>query len=305
MNVIIIGCGNIGERHLQALLKIKKIKVFIIDNNKLRIQFLQAKYSIFKNIYYTNFNFFKKKKISFKLAIFSGNSNNRFRLINNFLTYSNVKNLILEKVVFNKLSEYEKCIKLLKKRKIYAYVNCPRRLVPFFKKLKKFKKIEFEIKGSKWGLLSNSIHFLDLFFYITREVPLFKNANYKKIINSKRSGFKDAYGDITFISKNNNKIFLSDDGGNKNLKFKIKSDSFFYNFRIFNGNEYKDINSNKVLFKMPYQSQMTGKILINLINKKNIALSTLNENRILQNEIFKSIKLIKNKSKLNKNFFIT
>ena len=45
--------------------------------------------------------------------------------------------MILEKFLFQKISDYRNNLKRLKKHKIYSWVNCQRRAFPFYQNLKK------------------------------------------------------------------------------------------------------------------------------------------------------------------------
>ena len=105
------------------------------------------------------------------MTIISTNSNVRFSIFKKIVKNFNVKFFIFEKVVFQDPKEYELTKKIIIKRKIKSWINCPRRTWSIYKNLKKKiiknEKVSIVVSGSKWGLLSNSVHFLDLFVYLT------------------------------------------------------------------------------------------------------------------------------------------
>ena len=83
-NVLIVGSGNVGSRHIQGILKSKyKINIYIVENTlnsiintKKRIS--EVNYINKKNYIYKNLNF---KKKNFNLAIIATNSKGRLNLI--------------------------------------------------------------------------------------------------------------------------------------------------------------------------------------------------------------------------------
>ena len=105
-NILIVGVGNIGSRHFQSILKSKySFRLHIVDKNSAHL----------KNacIYYDNL--FKKKKLKIKLdyynyipkmnsvldiAIIATNADIRKIIIEEIIRKNKVKNLILEKIVF-------------------------------------------------------------------------------------------------------------------------------------------------------------------------------------------------------------
>ena len=79
------------------------------------------------------------------------------------------KYILFEKFLFN-LNHYNYINSLLKNKKIKAYVNCNRRISQDYIKIKNNygKKINHIIvEGNKWNFMSNSIHFIDLFMFLT------------------------------------------------------------------------------------------------------------------------------------------
>ena len=59
-DVLIFGCGNIGSRHLQGLLKTNKVRLFVVENNKKSLETSKERISEFKNKnlvkFYNNLN---------------------------------------------------------------------------------------------------------------------------------------------------------------------------------------------------------------------------------------------------------
>ncbi|MBI3793731.1 MAG: hypothetical protein HY280_03255 [Nitrospinae bacterium] len=137
------------------------------------------------------------------LAIVATNADVRSNLVRELAEKKGVKNLILEKVVFQKKSDFEDVGKLLERKNIRAWVNHPRRLYPVYKKIKTALKgtgpIELKVAGGSWGMACNGLHFLDLLAYLTDcEGLVVSNGGLdKKILESKRPGFKEVSGELS------------------------------------------------------------------------------------------------------------
>ena len=107
-NILIVGLGSMGHSHLLSFLKHKKKYNFeICDKN-------------FKKKFYSEIYFSTKlpKRKKYDLVIIATNSKERFKVAKKIMNFNKVKSLILEKFLFNKLSEYSSFEKIIKKNKI-------------------------------------------------------------------------------------------------------------------------------------------------------------------------------------------
>ena len=109
VNILILGCGKIGSRHVQSLSKSKfALNIFIIDPSNQSV-------SATKNIFYSTVNNRSKIKlfvvtdisdinVNIEYLIIASNSKERSKLLSNSLNYLNPKNIILENL-FSKISD--------------------------------------------------------------------------------------------------------------------------------------------------------------------------------------------------------
>lgn len=212
-NIAIIGVGNLGKRHFQALLNSKhELNIYLADNSQKNLEeaIKLDDQNHNKNIYLINNISELPNKID--VVILATPSNVRANLIKELINKNKViKYLVLEKVLFQSLEEYTMVSDLLKKNNIKAFVNCARRMYTGYKNLKEKLKNEeimnIVISGGNWGLGCNAIHLIDLISFLcekTETILLYNEFLDDEIIASKREGFIEFIG--TILGEINNKI---------------------------------------------------------------------------------------------------
>ena len=282
-NVIICGCGNMGLRHAQGLSKSRyKINLILIDKSKKKINSLKKKLN-FNNTFKVcqEFNTVKKIKKKIDLLILSTDSKSRYLLLKKILKLNNVSFIILEKFVFLQEKHFKEILKLKKK----IWVNTPMRIYESYQNLKRKindKKINMEVKGSRWNMASNIIHYLDLFQFLTNSKKLYPNLINldKKIYKSKREGYYEISGNLNFLNENKNFISFYDNRIKDN-KVKIRIFNHNQNYLI---DEKKQIcfeKNEKLKFKIPFQSNLTNKIADKIFNSRKCNLTPFNESSYL------------------------
>lgn len=205
--IVIIGAGNFGKRHLEALTKIDfGIDIDVVDPSRnslasARIHFeaMPSNTDIGEVRYLTSLS---ELSGNVDVAIVATNSDIRFDVVHMLLAVCTVKALILEKVVFQRPSDFASISELLKCKSVKAWVNHSRRLFPFYERLKVGlsgeRKVSYSVKGGAWGLGSNSTHFLDHLAYLTDEskIEIYGDGLDDELIQSKRAGFIELNGSL-------------------------------------------------------------------------------------------------------------
>lgn len=301
MNIAIIGCGNLGRRHLQSAVRCKyPATIYVYDVNSEvftvadEIVKTENKNSETTVNYITSMNELPKELF---LVIIASSASGRAETVKTLLSNSSVNYLILEKVLFQKYDDYDEIQDLLSEKNVIAFVNCPRRYYPIYSRLKERlsgKSFSFYLHGGNWGLACNFIHYLDLLSYIAGndDVEVNISALDKEIIDSKRQGYKEITGTITgrigrctnfnIVSEKDNEnntvlIFDSDDEKivileSENLMYEIKKSSITCEtFEIF------------------YQSQLTQKYIESLIESGSCQLTTYKESSKLHTAFIKPL----------------
>lgn len=137
--VAIIGAGQLGSRHLQGLLKSKSEQViYVLDPSESSLKISRNRAQEIKNnhnlLFITDWN---KLPNYLDLVIVSTGANVRSKVVSKLLTDFKVKNLILEKVLFQDLKSYSEINNLINKTKTPTWVNHPRRMFNHYQEIKK------------------------------------------------------------------------------------------------------------------------------------------------------------------------
>jgi hypothetical protein len=235
-----------------------------------------------------------------ELAIIATNADIRRNVILDLMSKSRIKYLILEKVVFPSIADFEEVIPLLNEKNIKAWVNCSRRMYPFFQKLKKrtikSKKIEIVVEGSFWGLGSNIIHMLDLLAFLTEETKYELDLSKldQQIYQTKRENFIEFGGEIRAISPRGDNLKLVDMRNNEiPLKMVFKFDGIKIEVDQMSGRicEYRNeqiISEVSNDFQMLLQSELTNIQVDEILETGISQLTKLEESYILHKPILKS-----------------
>ena len=205
-NIALIGAGQLGRRHLQSLAKIEvPVKIDVIDSNLSSLRTAQQRFlEVPLNDCVHSISFsdaLPSYAGTFDVCIVATSSNVRFDVVNEVLKSHHVKRFVLEKILFQRVEDYSEIEEKLISSKIKCWVNCPRRMVGFYKTIRGLlgnAPFEFELSGGDWGLGCNAIHFIDLIAMLT------KDCNYeldlsgldRQVIPSPRKGFKEFTGVI-------------------------------------------------------------------------------------------------------------
>ena len=300
-HVAIIGAGQLGSRHLQGLSHIGlDIDISVIDPNPNSLELAQRRYedmpsnSHILSICYDQD--ITKMNREIDLAIIATNADVRLEVIENLLNNFNVNYFILEKVVFQSIQDFEYIMPILESCKIKTWVNCTRRLFPFFQKLRKetilSDSVRICLKGSSWGLASNTIHMLDLLAFLSGQTEISLSIDYldNEVYESKRQGFIEFGGglranstrgdELELLDKRDKEIFseMSIEFNDKRFKVieldKLKLESKENQISL----EY---SSNGKSYYVPLQSELTGIQVERILKDGKSQLTSLNESYLL------------------------
>jgi predicted dehydrogenase len=279
--ILIIGAGQLGSRHLQGILKstlLLDIEVIDLNSNSISIAKTRSEEIEYnkKNIIIKYFTTYEEINSSFDLCIIATTSTSRLKIIDYVTRKSKIKYFLLEKILFQKISEFEIAKNIILKYNIKTWVNCPRRIYQVYQDLKIFLKGDkinnIHVKGYDWGIACNGIHFLDLFSFFTDSALTFYSLNnFNETKESKRKGFYEILGSIVFMNDTGSKLILeSNKDFVQDFIIEINTDNYklFVNETI---GKYKILDKQGKLhsesdFKLPFQSDLTNLICDHLFN---------------------------------------
>lgn len=266
-NIAIIGVGQLGSRHLQGLkLASSSLNITVLDSNTESIKISKERYDAIPPIgektvkYITTFDDIPSH---LDLAIVATGSKPRAAIVKMLLKHAKVRYLILEKVLFPILDDYDEIASLLKSEQVRCWVNCPRRMYGMYKQIKEMvdssKPIIMSYANENWGLCCNAIHMLDTFMFLNNADSYMMDITglHNQLERSKRDGYIEMIGTIHFETHQGHKLTL------------ISENNYtgFMGMRINNGdntfmidevqNEWS-LNGSLYQYRIPYQSQLTG-----------------------------------------------
>jgi len=298
VKIAIIGAGQLGSRHLQALSLIDRAAaVDVVDPNPSSLETAKKRFlevskgtKIREVHYYSSLNDISD---TIDVAIVASNSNVRRKIIEDLLAAKNVRALILEKFLFQREEDFSAVQALLTKKNVSAWVNCARRMWPLYQNVKRElqgeKPVEFTATGTSWALGSNALHMIDLFSFLSNSTEYqisFSDLD-KKILQSKRSGYIEFTGRLSGEFSNHMRFSIASyNGSGIDLVIHLRSEETEFIIKesegkilIGKGNEGWKWKEEQ--FTILFQSQLTHLAVENIIDTGSCELTPYEESQKL------------------------
>ncbi len=210
-HVAIIGAGNLGSRHLQALAFCKiPLSIEVVDPSEESLKIAKKRWKEMPmNPMTQEIGFFtdmENLSAEIDVVIVATSSAPRRAIVEELLKERKVKFFVLEKVLFQRIKDYDDIQVLLDQYGVKAWVNCGRRNTTFYKTLKEMIcqdcKIDMTVSGGNWGLGCNSIHMLDIYAFLSGQDSFEADMGLldEKWIDSKRQGYIEFTGTLRIKS---------------------------------------------------------------------------------------------------------
>lgn len=265
--VVVIGAGQLGSRHLQGLkVAASPLTITVVDSSQESLKVAKGRYEAVpaigekEAVFTDNTN---QLPSTIDLVVVATSSKPRASIVKSLLNHSAVKNLILEKVLFPKLEDYDEIESLLRTKGVKCWVNCPRRMFGSYQEIKKnltcSEPINMEYIGKEWGLCCNAMHFIDVFMYLTGEESYILDTNEiePEIVESKRNGYVEMNGTLSIKTLKGNTLKLTSSKSLQGTPFvDIKNGLNYIALDEIQGELTIEGKTAKVA--TPFQSQMTG-----------------------------------------------
>lgn len=180
--ILLVGAGNIGRRHLQAMLRIggnEPLAVDVVepseDGRAETRRVLEAAASdstrSARAPFVTVHTELPEVIAKFDLAVIATGAGPRRAIFEAIEAHGGARAYIFEKVLFVRTRDLVEVGNELSAHSIPAWVNCARRLFPAYHALRDRLAgrpgVTMCVTGSRYNLASNAIHFLDLLSFLT------------------------------------------------------------------------------------------------------------------------------------------
>jgi predicted dehydrogenase len=275
----IVGAGQLGSRHLQALQAIETpLEIHVVDPSPSSLQVARERFEAVakkaRHIAYFNQQFIDTGPTD--IAIVATNSNVRRQAVEALLGSSDVKFLVLEKLLFDKPEDYTAVSEIISEKKLQTWVNCPMRVMPVYEKIRERlagKRISYRVTGSQFGLVTNAIHYLDHVCHLTgtNGYALQTDDLDETAIVSKRAGFLELTGSLSARFENGSRCEITCDAtGSAPVIVEISTDSDRYIIResegkLWHSGQETNWNWTEETCSIPFQSQITTGMVQSLL----------------------------------------
>ena len=286
--VLVVGCGDLGSRHIQGLLKSnQRLDILGFDKSLVSINRCQQRIASEdcnfsdKSVEYTD------SLVDFKghwhLVIVATTSLHRLSAISEIRKYISFDYLVLEKLLARTVSELDNLMSIMT-ADANVWVNCPRRVMDWHKSIRRIinrdysvQQCEINIGGHE--LATNVIHFIDFASWLYESPPLkciYKNLGEWQL--SKRNGFYDLSGTLSFEYQNGKELSITCIDQPVNTTIRVSdsaSDQLLFVDEIIGSAIFKD--GSTVHGILEYQSFLTGKIADDILINGSCGLPTLSD----------------------------
>lgn len=172
--ILLVGCGQLGTRHLQSMASMEEVaEIQVVDINsssfelgKLRLKEMADLNPKIQINWTVDLN---KISSSWDLCVVATQAKGRSELIKRIASSGRVTNFLIEKIVTQSLEEYEDLLRFADNLRLSIWVNCKTRTYQIHKYIKSRLDVEqpilFYVIGGNHGLANNGIHEADLFVY--------------------------------------------------------------------------------------------------------------------------------------------
>ncbi len=205
MNTIcLIGAGQLGSRHLQALKAVSSpLMITVVDPFPPSLKMAKERYESAAGSDHHSIQYLSDLEAigtAYDVVIIATNSDTRRPLTEQLLARASVRFLILEKILFQKHEDYQIVGDLLEKNHCQTWVDCSMRTMPFYRDLKNRVRspLVYVATGSNYGLITTSIHYLDHIAHLTGccDYQLITDGLEPTLIPGKRKGFLELHGTL-------------------------------------------------------------------------------------------------------------
>lgn len=204
MKILIVGAGQLGSRHLQALRNTKfDLDITVSDPSLDSLKVAKERYESLPEAGKHKIQYLESLPASgsWDLSIVASNAGPRKNILQHAVDKLQIKNFMIEKTLFTKLADYDWAARQTSGALKNAWVNCCMRQMPIYQQIKnefKDQNFHFSVTGSNYGLVTNAIHYIDYAAWLagTTDFILDTTMLEAQAVPSKRKGYLELNGHL-------------------------------------------------------------------------------------------------------------
>lgn len=296
VNVLMVGAGNLGRRHLQSLKNCENdLKIHVVEPYAQALELAESTYGAAelkggdKQVGF--YNSMDQVPSEIDVAVVATPATGRLEILDAVLS-KGTQYVVLEKIAFNSDDDIERAKRLIEEKVKGAWVNCPRRMNPFYQALKERLRLEkikqFEVVGENFGMACNAIHFIDLFSYLGGEKDYSISLEaVDQVLPSKREGYIEFFGQISGEFVEGGQFRLACLPSDSGVSFKVRVETTDHQYLIDEVNRRVEITNchnakrEECDFRQPFQSELTGPLVDDILRIQSCALTGFDESMAL------------------------
>ncbi len=172
--ILIVGCGELGSRHLQAVATLPEVaEIEVVDPRPEGLQLGRERVAEVEerkpSIDYRWLSSIEEAHKGGDLCIVATQADVRCEVVRRVAESLGYNSFLLEKMVAQSVRDYEGLMEFSREKGLSVWVNCKTRAYPFHKRLKSLldprEPLVLVDVGGNHGLANNGIHVADLFVF--------------------------------------------------------------------------------------------------------------------------------------------
>jgi GFO/IDH/MocA oxidoreductase family protein len=206
-SVVLIGAGQLGSRHLQALKGVETpLDIHVVEPSGDAARVARERYDAVEAKAAHRVTFHEAVSAvpaitAIDVAVVATNADRRAEAVRMLLDRTRVRYLVLEKLLFARREDYAGIADRVAAAGARAWVNCSMRIMPTYERIRQELgggPLHYRVTGSNYGLVTNAIHYLDHVVHLTRceSFALDTSGLDPRPIASKRPGFLELTGTL-------------------------------------------------------------------------------------------------------------
>lgn len=285
--VVISGAGQLGSRHLQGLSTCSlPLDIYIQDPSEGALKMSKERWLEVAVGGETPHRLSLCRTLSelprqVDLAIVATPADVRPQIVAEIAKQSQVSYWVLEKVLARSEEGLQRILRSVS-RTGQAWVNTPRRALPWHQQIKAVlagdRPMTLRVDGGDWGLACNSIHFLDMFAWLTGETleGMRTEGLDPQWVPAKRPGNMEVMGTLDARFSGGSSVKLIARPGDVVYAFEFADGKHVWHMDEVAGTASR-VDGLTIPGRIPYQSEVTGGLVETLLETGNCALPTLDQ----------------------------